>query len=202
MGQILRLRRQNLDQSHVFFPIAVGSALFPWASGHLPLAPMIGSTLLQWPASGFGGSWLSGPDCHPWDCVLFLFGFLLCAAGTVHQNLGKSWPAPGLNFSWREIWTVQVCILFASLCLCGDGGMNVYMFALSFWIRSALSGRKDVWNNQLWRSWLHVGMATKFNTVLLHYWSFRSWLVAAWTYILLLKKKSMTRFYWDTFARI
>ena len=34
------------------------------------------------------------------------------------------------------------------------------------------------------------------------YWSFRSWLVAAWTYILLLKKKSMTRLYWDTFARI
>ena len=34
------------------------------------------------------------------------------------------------------------------------------------------------------------------------YWSFRSWLVAAWTYILLLKKKSMTRLYWNTFARI
>ena len=66
MGQVLpevRLRRQNLDQSHVLFPIAVGTALFPRAiSDHLTLATLILSSLAGWHASGFSGYWHVGSD--------------------------------------------------------------------------------------------------------------------------------------------
>ena len=66
MGQVLpevRLRRQNLDQSHVLFPIAVGTALFPRAiSDHLTLATLILSSLAGWHATGFSGYWYVGSD--------------------------------------------------------------------------------------------------------------------------------------------
>ena len=65
-GQVLpevRLRRQNLDQSHVLFPIAVGTALFPRAiSDHLTLATLMLSSLAGWHASGFSGYWHVGSD--------------------------------------------------------------------------------------------------------------------------------------------
>ena len=66
MGQVLpevRLRRQNLDQSHVLFPLAVGTALFPRAiSDHLTLATLILSSLAGWHATGFSGYWYVGSD--------------------------------------------------------------------------------------------------------------------------------------------
>ena len=66
MGQVLpevRLRQQNLDQSHVLFPIAVGTALFPRAiSDHLTLATLILSSLAGWHATGFSGYWYVGSD--------------------------------------------------------------------------------------------------------------------------------------------
>ena len=66
MGQVLpevRLRQQNLDQSHVLFPIAVGTALFPRAiSDHLTLATLMLSSLAGWHASGFSGYWHVGSD--------------------------------------------------------------------------------------------------------------------------------------------
>ena len=72
MGQVLpevRLRQQNLDQSHVLFPIAVGTALFPRAiSDHLTLATLMLSSLAGWHASGFSGYWHVGSD-HNSRCI-------------------------------------------------------------------------------------------------------------------------------------
>ena len=88
MGQVLpevRLRRQNLDQSHVLFPLAVGTALFPRAiSDHLTLATLILSSLAGWHATGFSGYWYVGSDhnsrCNGVTLLTSSFALWSCAS--------------------------------------------------------------------------------------------------------------------------